>query len=61
MRWTLRFGVLLLVAVCTVSTQSGKQKTEKQIRQEIIAASLANYSGNCPCPGSGSPTEQGIA
>ena len=27
--------------------------TDEEIRQKILAASLANYTGSCPCPYSG--------
>ncbi len=46
-------GVLVLFAFALAPTwaQTAKaQKTDAQIKQEIIAASIANYTGSCPCP-----------
>lgn len=42
---------VLLLASTGVSSQPKKlAKSDAQIRQEIISASIANYSGSCPCP-----------
>jgi hypothetical protein len=41
----------LFVTVGTAWTQSkGQSKTDAEIRQEIIASSIAAYHGSCPCP-----------
>lgn len=29
---------------------SGERLTDEQVKQAIIRESIANYSGNCPCP-----------
>lgn len=46
-------GVLVLLAFAFVpawgQTTKGK-KTDAEIKQEIIAASIASHRGNCPCP-----------
>ena len=42
------FGFVVLVAWASAWTQT--TKTDAQIRQEMIAASIAGYKGNCPCP-----------
>ncbi len=45
------FLSLLVFSLSIASSQSSKaRKTDSQIRQEIIAASIAAYRGNCPCP-----------
>jgi hypothetical protein len=41
----LTFGLALSVPTGAASAQS-----DAQIRQKIINASIANYSGRCPCP-----------
>jgi len=45
--------VLFVLSVGPVWAQSAKQakgKTDAEIAQEIIALSIASYSGSCPCP-----------
>jgi hypothetical protein len=42
------FAFVTLIAWTAVWTQT--KKTDAQIRQDIIAASIAAYRGNCPCP-----------
>jgi hypothetical protein len=42
------FGFVTLIAWTSAWTQT--KKTDAQIRQDIIAASIAAYSGSCPCP-----------
>jgi hypothetical protein len=44
--------VLLFLAICfgTAWSQAAKEKTDAEIKQEIIHASIASYSGSCPCP-----------
>ena len=43
---------LVLVAIGTSVSRQAKsaQKSDAAIRKEIIAASIAAYRGNCPCP-----------
>src|SRR5229473_6972576 len=43
-------AVVLALLLGTVSGQTKKAKTDAEIKQEIIAASIAAYSGSCPCP-----------
>lgn len=43
-------AVVSVLAFSTVWAQNKTKKTDDQIRQEIIAASIAAYKGNCPCP-----------
>lgn len=51
---TSKWACLLFVfAALVVSGQSQTQKaakTDDEIRQVIIAESIASYRGNCPCP-----------
>jgi hypothetical protein len=42
------FGFVAVVTWTSAWTQT--KKTDTQIRQEIVAASIAAYRGNCPCP-----------
>jgi hypothetical protein len=44
--------VLLAVPLAfgIASAQTAKGKTDAQIKQEIIKASIASYRGSCPCP-----------
>src|SRR5262245_9480048 len=50
-RLVLALTVSTAVCLAALSAQSNKQaKPDAQIKQEIIAASLASYRGNCPCP-----------
>ena len=42
------FGFVTLVAWTSAWTQT--KKTDAQIKQEIISASITAYKGNCPCP-----------
>lgn len=47
------FGVFLLaLALCAIANAQSKKpaKTDAEIRQTIISASIAAYLGNCPCP-----------
>jgi len=46
---TLLTGIAVAAAVATALGQASK-KTDAQIRQEMIAASIAAYKGSCPCP-----------
>jgi hypothetical protein len=51
-RVLLALSLALSLAVAPVWCQTSKStgKTDAQIKQEIIKVSIANYSGNCPCP-----------
>jgi len=50
MRRLIRFSVLIL-ALGIASGQTQKTaKTDAEIKQSIIAESIASYRGNCPCP-----------
>ncbi len=43
--------IVLIAALGNVGAQTtNSKKTDAQIKQEIIAASIASYRGNCPCP-----------
>ena len=45
------FVLVLLVWAALVSAQTKKRtKSDAQIKQEMIAVSIASYSGSCPCP-----------
>ena len=39
-----------LVAFFLLAFLSTAHADDKKIKQEIIQQSIANYSGNCPCP-----------
>jgi hypothetical protein len=41
---------LLVLPVGTALGQTKSAKTDAQIRQTLIAESIAAYEGNCPCP-----------
>ncbi|HEY0027968.1 MAG TPA: hypothetical protein VGC35_08875 [Allosphingosinicella sp.] len=45
----LRFA-LLAASVCATLSSPALAQTDAAIRQNIIRASIANYSGSCPCP-----------
>ena len=36
--------------IFSLSTFAGIEKTDSEIKKEIISQSIASYSGNCPCP-----------
>jgi len=43
--------VVLLTAVLAFATAwAQSKKTDSQIKQDMIAASIAAYRGSCPCP-----------
>ena len=42
------FGVVTAIAWTSAWAQT--KKTDAQVKQDIIAASIAAYKGNCPCP-----------
>lgn len=48
----LAFSILVLVGsfVLDISAQANGMVSDASIRQQMIDASLASYSGNCPCP-----------
>jgi hypothetical protein len=48
MRGTYLIAGLLCLAVPTLA--AGAELSDEQIRQALIARSIAMYSGNCPCP-----------
>jgi hypothetical protein len=41
-------GIVTMFAWTSAWTQT--KKTDRQIRQDIIAASIAAHQGSCPCP-----------
>jgi hypothetical protein len=43
-------AILLALAMGIVSGQTKAAKTDDQIKQDIITASIAAYKGSCPCP-----------
>jgi hypothetical protein len=44
-------ALALPLSLASVGGQTKRtEKTDAQIRQELISASIAGYSGNCPCP-----------
>jgi len=43
-------AIVLLPLGATWSQTRKPAKTDAQIKQEVINASIASYSGNCPCP-----------
>src|SRR5262245_10417814 len=44
------FVLPLVMAPMSGQTRKLPTRTDAQIKQEIIAASIASYSGSCPCP-----------
>ena len=43
-------GLLAVGLFLSVGATAEKEKTDKEIRQELIRQSIASYSGSCPCP-----------
>jgi hypothetical protein len=43
-------AVLVLLVGSAWGQTSKSKKTDAQIRQQMISASIASYAGNCPCP-----------
>lgn len=41
-----KYGVILIIILCGRPALSN----DKEIKQQIIAESIASYRGNCPCP-----------
>jgi hypothetical protein len=47
----IRLTFLVVALIAAWGQQSKKSdKTDAEIRQEIITESIARYRGNCPCP-----------
>ena len=42
--------VTVLVLLCFSICAFAKDLSDEQIKKTIIQKSIANYSGNCPCP-----------
>ena len=42
--------ILLALAMGSVWGQTKPTKTDDQVRQDMITASIASYKGSCPCP-----------
>ncbi|MDQ4088489.1 MAG: hypothetical protein M3177_10855 [Pseudomonadota bacterium] len=40
----------LAVQLAGTASSAGAQRSDAQIRQEIVRQSIAAYPGNCPCP-----------
>jgi hypothetical protein len=49
MKRALRFSVLVLTLSTWGQTKKA-EKTDAEIKQAIIAESIAQYRGSCPCP-----------
>lgn len=45
----MRILLLLFVLILAVPADA-QQLTDDQVKQQIIAESIADYSGRCPCP-----------
>src|SRR5262245_4648626 len=50
MKPTIRFFVLAFALVTAFGQSTKAQKSDADIKQAIIRASIASYRGNCPCP-----------
>jgi len=50
MKWLTRFVVLVLALGIAAAQTKKTEKTDAQIRQEIIRQSISSYKGSCPCP-----------
>ena len=60
--WLVRFGgprmrsfTAIIIGICALAatasvTEARSSLSDTQIRQRIIAESIASYPGNCPCP-----------
>jgi hypothetical protein len=43
--------IAMFIAICfPVMAKASNSLTDAQVIQQIIRASIASYSGNCPCP-----------
>lgn len=49
-RVVLATAVLLGPVLAAAQSSKSAQKSDAEIKQEIIALSIAGYSGSCPCP-----------
>ncbi len=43
-------STVLLLALSAAASAQNDAPTDDEIRQLLIQRSIANYSGNCPCP-----------
>ena len=43
-------AVSMFVVMASLSAQTGKPLTDAAIREAIVKASIASYTGSCPCP-----------
>jgi hypothetical protein len=50
MKRAIRFSALVLALGLAWAQPTTPRKTDAEIKQEIIADSIAHYRGNCPCP-----------
>ena len=50
MKWMLRLIAVVLALGIAAGQAKKTDKTDAQIKQEIIKLSIANYRGSCPCP-----------
>ena len=50
MSLAIRGFVLLMFVLGTVGAVGSEEKTDQEIKQELIRMSIALYSGSCPCP-----------
>lgn len=46
LKWTRLFPVVIFLCISTVVYA----ESDQEIRKQMIQASIASYSGNCPCP-----------
>jgi hypothetical protein len=42
--------LLILLLLFLAAPAGAQQLTDDQVKQQIIAESIASYPGNCPCP-----------
>lgn len=50
MSLTIRGLVLLMLLLGAVGAVGSEEKTDQEIKQELIRESISRYSGSCPCP-----------
>jgi hypothetical protein len=43
-------AIALLLIIASGASWGAQQMTDAQIRERLIQASIASYTGNCPCP-----------
>jgi hypothetical protein len=46
----MRIAIGLAALVVAFPSWAAQQPSDAEIRQAIVRASIASYSGNCPCP-----------